>query len=469
MQHAVGAPDRRKLVDALGLLALTGAILAVSFGVIQMPFAVVGAVLGIAILLVALTAPLALVAFMLMAGPINLSFATGGFKSLMPGLGGLDMNGIRLVGATAGFVAYILFEPKSRAAAAGPLGRVWSVFLLFAAATLATSLNPIEGLRLFLKLAYPFLTFLVVVGVANNRERLGALMAYTLIAAAVMTILLNPLLVLNGGYRFDAGYKRLGGLGQGDNPFALYLTAMLIIAFTRFVLRAEVKSLLLCAVLVLWLSLTMTRIAALASVLGLLVIGVLGALTSGNRKILIASSVAALSVGALLVPYVLARSFGFIPSPGELFDIMRNPIVLYHSINWQGRELLWAILWGAFLASPVFGLGLGSSTQVIRETFPNQGVQVAHNEYMRLATDTGLVGCALFAIAVFGWLVASIRWSLRGDKAVREFAFPAVATIIAWGIVAATDNAFDYYTMFTQYVGFLVAGALVLDAEAKAA
>ncbi|HEX6559068.1 MAG TPA: O-antigen ligase family protein, partial [Longimicrobiales bacterium] len=129
---------------------------------------------------------------------------------------------------------------------------------------------------------------------------------------------------------------------------------------------------------------------------------------------------------------------------------------------WNGRELLWAILWGAFAASPIIGLGLGSSAAVIRETFPGQ-VRVAHNEYMRLATDTGVLGVLLFATAVIVWLVAALRLSRRGDRAVREFAFPAAATIVAWGVIAITDNAFDYYTDFTQYVGFLVAGAVVMQ------
>ena len=36
--------------------------------------------------------------------------------------------------------------------------------------------------------------------------------------------------------------------------------------------------------------------------------------------------------------------------------------------------------------------------------------------------------------------------------------------MIAWGIISITDNALDYYAPFTQFAGFLCAGAIVAAA-----
>lgn len=456
------AQDPRASANALLAALVVVAIIGIAFATVQQPFLAAGAVLGVVVLAVALLAPLALVAVMLVIGAANLSFATGGFKSLFPQFGGLDMNGIRLLAATAGFLAYVMFAPRSRQAAFGPLGRLWVLFLFYAGLTMAISLEPFGGLRLLLKLAYPFLTFLIVVGLANSRERLELLTRYTLLAAAFFAVVLNPLLALRGGYRIDAtGLIRVGGLGAGDNPFAFYVMVMLFIAFARFLLRMQLRYLLFSILMVVWVWLTVTRIAALASVVGLGTIAALMAVTSGNRKVLIGSALAVVTVGVLLLPNVLERSLGFVPGPAELVQLVRNPAVMYHAINWQGRELLWAILWVAIMASPVIGHGLGSSAVFIRESFPDQRVQVAHNEYLRLATDTGLIGVFLFAAACIGWLVAMLRLSLSGDRTVREFAFPAVAAILAWAVISITDNPLDYYGPFTQYVGFLVAGAVV--------
>jgi O-antigen ligase len=456
----------RPNTQLIAAVLLGVAAVGIAFGIVNMPWIVTGAVLGATVLAVALTAPLVLVAVMLMIGPVDLSFLTGGFKSLFPGLGGLDMNGIRLLGASAGFLAYITFEPRSRRAAVGPLGRLWLVFLAFAFATLAFSLDRLEGMRLLLKLAYPFMTFLIVIGLSDSRERVFQLMKYTLIAACVLTVIVNPILALNGGYQVDwQGFLRVSGLGKGNNTFAFYCTAMLMIVFTRFVLRLQFRYLLLAIVMVTWIALTVTRIAALASVLGLATVGVLAALQLGNRKILVGSAVAAAIIGAFLLPNVLARSLGFVPTPAEFFALIRNPAAMYESINWQGRQLIWAVLWAAFMVSPIVGRGMGSSTAILHENFP-QGIGVAHNEYVRLGTETGLIGVALFGAAVVAWLLAAIRMSRHADRGVREFAIAAVAIIMVFAVISFTDNSFDAYTDFTQYIGFLMAGAVVSQADA---
>src|SRR5438105_2004936 len=109
------ALGQRGFNPTLALLVGVTAV-GIAFGTVHSPFIVAGAVLGSAVLAVAMIAPLVLVAAMLMVGPVDLSFVTGGFKSLFVGMGGIDMNGIRLIGATAGFVVYVMFEPRSRRA-----------------------------------------------------------------------------------------------------------------------------------------------------------------------------------------------------------------------------------------------------------------------------------------------------------------------------------------------------------------
>jgi O-antigen ligase len=449
----------------LGVAVLMAA-LGASYGAVQMPWLTTGAVVGAVVLALALAAPLVLLALMLMIGPVDLSFMTGGFKSLFPELGGLDMNGIRLLGATAGFLAYSVVEPRSRNAAWSAIGKPWLAFLAVATASLAFSPDRLEGARLLLKLAYPFLTFLIVLGLADTRERLQALMRYLLISAFVLTLIVNPILVWNGGYRIEYdGSLRMGGLGLGDSPYAFYCTAILMIVFARFLIRRQPVYLLFGGTLVIWIALTQTRIAALAVIVAIGTMGLLAASLSGNRRALIGTIVTVVFAGFALTPNVLQRSLGYTPNPAELLRLLADPVALYNSINWQGRQYIWAILWGAFMASPLFGLGLGASAVVLIDTFGSRGIRVAHNEYLRLATDTGVIGLALFMIAMSVWVVAAIRLSRRKDPLCREYSFAALATIVAWLVIALTDNAIDYYNNFAQYLGFLLAGAVIADAN----
>jgi O-antigen ligase len=114
----------------------------------------------------------------------------------------------------------------------------------------------------------------------------------------------------------------------------------------------------------------------------------------------------------------------------------------------------------AYLASPVIGLGLGASAFVLRATFPSYWSDVVHNDYLRLLSDTGAVGVALFGLAMMAWSVACARALRVPDRTVREYALPALGCIAGLGIIGITDSAFDYYGPYTQYTGFLTAGAI---------
>src|SRR5688572_1296979 len=83
------------LAGILGSVLLAG-------GLAYSPFITAGVGFGVALLLCTVLRPLIVVGIMLALGPLDLSWITGGFKSLFPELGGLDMNGIRLIGMIAG-------------------------------------------------------------------------------------------------------------------------------------------------------------------------------------------------------------------------------------------------------------------------------------------------------------------------------------------------------------------------------
>jgi hypothetical protein len=445
----------------IGLLLGAATCTAIAYGAVQWPWIVSGALGGLVILLIVLFEPLVLVGVMLALGPVDLSFMTGGFKSLFTEAGGLDMNGIRLLGLTFGFVVLVLADRRMQRMLVSAQSRWYALFLLWAAASLATTLSTVEGARLLLKIAYPFLTFLVVSATVEKPEELDRLMACALISGAIIALAVNPLFVVGGAYTVDPdGYRRVRGLGAHENPFSFYLLAILLISFTRFIVRSQWRYLGLCALAAFWIVLTNTRITVLAMFAGLGAMTLYAALAARNYRAVVTGLTLASVAGVVLVPRVLTRSLGYVPSAQELVAMVRAPGTLYESINWQGREVLWPIVYHEFRKAPITGLGMGSSTVVVRRNFPSYAAQVVHNEYLRLATDTGLVGVGLYALAIVSWLVAMLRCGWRAPPRVREFAIPALGLIAAWVFIAVTDNAFDYYSMFTQYVGFLCGGAL---------
>jgi O-antigen ligase len=243
----------------------------------------------------------------------------------------------------------------------------------------------------------------------------------------------------------------------------------MLMSFVRFTTRGQVRYLVLCAICGAWMTLTITRIAFLAAVVALLAVGAVSAVVTRQTRVLIAAVI----VGALLAvpfaPLVLERSLGFVPTAGELISLLSNPRALYLSMNWEGREAFWAVVFNAYRASPVLGLGMGASSSILRLHFPSFAAPVVHNDYLRLLSEAGIIGAFLFTCALAAWWVATVRAARVADRTVKEYALPAIGCIAALTVIGMTDNAFDYYGPFTQYLGFLCGGAIAAAASARAA
>jgi O-antigen ligase len=240
-------------------------------------------------------------------------------------------------------------------------------------------------------------------------------------------------------------------------------------AFVRFTTRGQARYLFLCLICSVWMVLTITRIAFLAALVALFAVGVVSAVLTRQTRVLLGAVIAAVVIAIPFAPIVLERSLGFVPTPGELLGLLQSPRLLIMSMNWEGRDFFWAIVFNAWLTSPVLGLGLGASSFVLRLHFPAMSSPVVHNDYLRLLSEAGIVGVVLFTGALAAWTTAVLRVAPIRDRTVREYALPAVGCIAALAIIGLTDNAFDYYGPFTQYVGFLCGGALAAAACAVGA
>jgi hypothetical protein len=451
----------------LRFAALLAALGAVSAVLAWEPFLAAGAVLGGLLVGVTYTWPLVVAGVMLALGPLDLSFVTGGFKELFPELGGLDMNGIRLVAVSTGFALAILSDRGALRASSAPRGLCYLIFLAFAGVTLSWSPDWLEGLRLLFKLAYPLLVFLVISAPGRTTAEVDRVADWVLVGATAI-LLLNPAFVLAGGFERDLdGMLRLGGAGIHQNPFSFYLLIVILMCAARFAVRAQARYLLLAGLAVAWMALTLTRITMGAARVGLAGMSFYGALINRNYRGAAAGLGLATLIGVALAPVVLVRSFGHLPSLPDLVGLARDPVALFYAVNWQGRQVIWPVLAQAWSTSPWVGLGMGASAVVLDTSFPGMPI-VAHNEYLRLGVDTGWVGVALFFVAATVWLRVVLAAGRSGAPGVREHALPALAGTLAWAVISATDNAFDYYGPFTQFIGFFTAASLVAARSAPA-
>lgn len=442
--------------DLVRVAALVGAAVVAGGLAVRAPFLLAAVLFGGLLLAAVFVRPLLVLGVVLLLGPVDLSFMTGGMRGLFASIGGLDMNGVRLVGVCAGLGATALVLPATRAVLLGWRGVLYALFLLWSGLTLAWSHNILDGIRLWLHIAYPLLVFVTVVGLAERRDQIDRLMDFALLGVALVVFLLNPIYAAAGGYDvYQSGLVRVRGVGTHENPISFYLVVSLYMAFTRLLLRRQWRYLVLSAGIGFWLALTLSRITFASALVGLASIGLYAALTMRNPRVLVTTAAAALLLAVTLLPVMIERTFGFSASPGELIALLRSPMGLYESINWQGRELAWPVVFAAFLTAPWAGLGLGSSILIMRQYFPPEVGSLVHNDYLRIAVETGVIGVVLFTGAMIAWLVTVLQADRRSGGTAREYALPALAALLSWGTIALTDNALNV-APFTQSVALLV-------------
>jgi O-antigen ligase len=142
-----------------------------------------------------------------------------------------------------------------------------------------------------------------------------------------------------------------------------------------------------------------------------------------DRAMLILSALALLPVLAVLA--------------GALGDVRLFNVVANEADNLSGRDLLWPAFEAAAAQSPWFGWGAGSGNAVI----PADSVIVqqlhtwaAHNEYLRIGVEGGLIGRTLLIALFAGWVIVHTRRLPTSDRRIIRLAF------VAYAGHAATDN-----------------------------
>jgi O-antigen ligase len=198
-----------------------------------------------------------------------------------------------------------------------------------------------------------------------------------------------------------------------------------------------------------------TRIAWVALLLG--VAGFEWLHVKGAKKW---AAAAAAVVVPVLVFYFLISRFPALQErvfQSKQMDSDFSLVELVQNVGLTGRGAVWlAALEDYQQHSRLLGQGIGSSDNYIMGLFGT----VAHNEYLRILYDGGALGLSLFLLANLYLLYRLGKLRGSADAAVREYSAVGIALMLAYFVVALTDNPLDYYLLFTQYV-FLVLGICV--------
>ncbi len=172
----------------------------------------------------------------------------------------------------------------------------------------------------------------------------------------------------------------------------------------------------------------------------------------------------AVSIGLCLVALAGASGlvhFAFPQLEKRLIDAIQSPA-------WAlgPRTIAWKVSWDLFLSSPIFGNGLGSLYPHSFTGMPvyfrvhcfTPGFKHAHNDYLEIMQDSGLLGLAFYLIVMFFVLVRLLRLirDKEGSLLLRVTAASVFSGLIGMMANAAIDVA--PRMAVTQVAFFLLLG-----------
>jgi O-antigen ligase len=124
------------------------------------------------------------------------------------------------------------------------------------------------------------------------------------------------------------------------------------------------------------------------------------------------------------------------------------------SFNLSGRDLIWPLFIDAIERRPLFGFGLGAGKLIVDPTDPRikyLGSNAAHNEYLRLSVDAGVIGCGMIFASLIAWVVIGTRRAPPADRLVLRAALAAVL------LHSGFDNTLIASTAVMQFTWFAAA------------
>jgi O-antigen ligase len=119
--------------------------------------------------------------------------------------------------------------------------------------------------------------------------------------------------------------------------------------------------------------------------------------------------------------------------------------------KFSGRDVIWPYFLDAIETRPLFGYGLGAGKLIVDPEDPQIRLirsNAAHNEYLRLSVDAGIIGCALIFLSIIAWIWAGTRKARPTDRLVLRCAL--LAALIHSGF----DNTLIASTAVIQFTWF---------------
>jgi O-antigen ligase len=332
----------------------------------------------------------------------------------------------------------------------------WVIYLMCMLATVFYSPSRGESMRLWLNYLSYFALFLIPFLIVKNQEDFVHWLKI-LGVSFVLPILCADLDLVRGGRYFEDAGNRIAGTFTHPNILAFYL----VLAFTFFFyllksghlksstpVKWGVRGLMLNTLVL--LVATKTRNAWISIYTGFAIYAFLK-----DRKML------------LLLMLIVPLLFLIPPVQERMLTVLKNDASGdYRGINsFEWRMQMWKSSFSKIAQRPLQGYGLGSFKSMSEEFSTNKKTG-AHNTYVELIFETGMVGLLSFLGLFLSPLTVFFK-KMRLSETLAEGQIWAlvISYIISYMLICSADNLL-FYLVFNWYVWFFI-GLMMLASYRK--
>ena len=289
-----------------------------------------------------------------------------------------------------------------------------------------------------------------------NREMIQKLIASIYISAVVPVGYTLFSVLIHHSQFTSGGVSRFEGTFAQPNPFAIYLTLLIIMGVALLPHLAQKKQLAMSLLLVgsvICLYFTFTRSAWIATVLGVFAVGIMG-----RRRMTLVVMVAAIMVSVVAFPTILQR-FADLGTSTSAAGYASN------SLSW--RFDYWGQVLPLAAKDPITGIGLDMSSLATSQQ------KEPHNDFLRSYVETGIIGTiAYLALLISMGVVARQAMKFTRRRPVsyeRSVAVGFAACVMAFVILSIVSNVITQVVVLWYYVAFAAAAYAVTRYSENAA
>jgi len=394
--------------------------------------------------------------FLILLGVIPLFRLTGGEKNLFLLFGGINISGIRLIISVALMSLYVL--GNKRALKYVQEYKFYFLFLIVASFSLVYSPLKLEGLRLLFKLAYPFLSFIIVLTIIKEEKQIDEVVKVILVTGILATFFVLVNIIKGTAFVQIGTVLRLTG-AFGRNVHCYHMGILSLLCYAWYYHTREKRKIYLFFLMVFLVQavLTLSRIGIFSLFFAILFIEII---QKNWGKVIFLSIL--FFIGLYPLRHKLMERF----FRSRILK-SKNVVSAILAIDTQGRDKLWKpVIDNISTKNIIQGHGLGSTyvlTAKVKHIISNSLTlkPELHNDWLKILYETGLVGLLAFIFFVIHLIRKFLKiikfGNLKNIPQINVFSLVAVGGLIQFLITMFVDNSFNNYDTYAMFVWVIAA------------